>query len=130
MRQVLNSEKLKEVCNAAALTMFISGVSSGMIQSQETEDLKRRDQLAKNRDWDGLTQDILKKGDNTNFSKYDVDQQAALRGYMNAHRAVESWRKNKEVGRDQIMENIKYFSKLRDEKLAEIKRKFKLKDLR
>lgn len=38
MRQVLNSEKLKEVCNAASLTMFNSAISNGMSEAEAAKE--------------------------------------------------------------------------------------------
>lgn len=38
MRQVLNSEKVKEVCNAAALGMFNSAISNGMSEAEAAKE--------------------------------------------------------------------------------------------
>lgn len=38
MRQVLNSEKLKEVCNAASLTMFNTAITNGMSETEAAKE--------------------------------------------------------------------------------------------
>lgn len=122
MRNILPTEIKKERCNAAALGAFNASVGNSEPQVNTTD-------LVKKRDWNGLVMEILKKGDKTDFSRFTVDQETSLRGYMNAYRAAEDWRKNRDAGRDEIQMNFKYFNQMKDQKLEEIKRKFKLKDL-
>lgn len=96
--------------------------------SNNTPRLVRREtQKGKSQSWESVSDKFIKGKKSGNFN---FEQKRTLEKHKKIAEAIDSWKNNKSTTEVERTKNIKYFTNLKLINLQEIKRQFRLKDLK